>query len=82
MSFIVRTAGVVAIAGAALLGSTATAAAEPPELPPATRLRFQGLRAGPNHEVSVEEPMANSSMLVFPTNTVPVAANRSTTVAS
>ena len=30
MSFIVRSAGVVAIAGAALLGSTATAAAEPP----------------------------------------------------
>ncbi|GFM17243.1 MULTISPECIES: heme-binding protein [Mycobacteriaceae] len=30
MSFIVRSAGVVAIAGAALLGSAATAAAEPP----------------------------------------------------
>ena len=40
MSFIVRSAGVVAIAGAALLGSTATAAAEPLEEPPGVRSRL------------------------------------------
>ena len=39
----------------------ATAAALPPEEPPGTRPRSHGLRAGPNAEFSVEEPMANSS---------------------
>ena len=60
----------------------ATAAAEPPDDPPGTRLRSWGLRVGPNAEASVEEPMANSSMLVFPTITAPASASRVTTVAS
>ena len=60
----------------------ATAAALPPEEPPGTRLRSWGLRVGPKAECSVEEPMANSSMFVFPTNTAPAAASRLTTVAS
>ncbi len=51
--------------------SAATAAAEPPEEPPGTYSRFQGLRVGPKAEFSVEEPMANSSMLVLPRNTAP-----------
>ena len=41
-----------------------------------------GLRVGPKADVSVEEPMANSSMLVFPTTTAPARSSRVTTVAS
>jgi hypothetical protein len=54
----------------------ATAAAEPPEEPPGTLLVFQGLRVGPKWEFSLDEPMANSSMLVLPTITVPAALSR------
>ncbi len=60
----------------------ATAAAEPPEDPPGTRPVSCGFRVGPKAEVSVEEPMANSSMLVLPTSKAPASANRVTTVAS
>src|SRR5918993_972277 len=60
----------------------ATAAAEPPDEPPGTRLRSWGLRVGPKAEFSVELPMANSSRLVLPMATAPAAARRSTTVAS
>ncbi len=60
----------------------ATAAAEPPEEPPGTRARSTGLRVGPKAEFSVDEPMANSSMLVLPTNTAPASARRATTQAS
>src|SRR3954451_15820904 len=60
----------------------ATAAADPPDEPPGTRVRSWGLRVGPNAEFSVELPMANSSRLVLPTMTAPAARNRSTTVAS
>src|SRR5215469_7185805 len=60
----------------------ATAAELPPDEPPGTRVRSCGLRVGPNAEFSVEEPMANSSRLVLPTNTAPAAASRDTTVAS
>src|SRR3954451_24233482 len=59
----------------------ATAAALPPLDPPGTREVSHGLRVGPNAEFSVDEPMANSSRLVLPTNTAPAARNRSTTVA-
>ncbi|OGL14501.1 MAG: hypothetical protein A3F92_08255 [Candidatus Rokubacteria bacterium RIFCSPLOWO2_12_FULL_71_22] len=62
--------------------SAATAAAEPPEEPPGTRVRSHGLRVGPNAECSVEEPIANSSMFVLPSSTAPAASRRSTTVAS
>ena len=40
-----------------------------------------GLRVGPNAEFSVDEPIANSSRLVFATATAPAASTRSTTVA-
>jgi len=60
----------------------ATAAAEPPEDPPGTRWRSQGLRVGPKAEFSVEEPIANSSMLVLPSTMMSAAASRSVTVAS
>ncbi|MNT83173.1 hypothetical protein D3C72_2230020 [compost metagenome] len=60
----------------------ATAAAEPPEEPPGTRCLSHGLRTGPKYEFSFDEPIANSSMLVLPSVTMPAAARRSTTVAS
>ncbi len=51
-------------------------------LPPGTRVRSQGLWEGKKAECSVEEPMANSSMLVLPSMTMPAAFSRWTTVAS
>src|SRR5689334_24907915 len=60
----------------------ATAADEPPEDPPGIRSRFQGLRVTPYAEFSVEEPIANSSMFVLPSSTVPTALSRAATVAS
>src|SRR3954451_5174494 len=60
----------------------ARAAALPPPEPPGIRSRSHGLRVGPYAEYSVEEPMANSSMLVLPSITVPAARSRSTIVAS
>src|SRR5436305_4618826 len=60
----------------------ATAAAEPPEEPPATREGSHGLRVGPNAECSVDEPMANSSRFVLPTIDAPPARRRATAVAS
>ena len=48
----------------------ATAAAEPPEEPPGTVDRSQGLCVGPKAEFSVEEPIANSSMLALPSMTM------------
>ncbi len=47
----------------------ATAAAEPPLEPPGTVARSQGFRVVWKLEFSVEEPMANSSMLVLPNMT-------------
>ena len=55
---------------------------DPPDDPPGTRVVSCGLSVGPKAEFSVDEPMANSSMLVLPTATAPAAANRVTTVAS
>src|SRR5512137_1864341 len=60
----------------------ATAAALPPLDPPGTVSRSQGLRVGPKQLVSVDVPMANSSMLVFPMIIAPSAFSRSTTWAS
>src|SRR5678816_2771379 len=60
----------------------ATAAAEPPELPPGTHAVFHGLRTAPKYELSFDEPIANSSMFVLPTSTVPASRNRATTSAS
>ena len=46
------------------------------------RDRSHGLRVGPKKEVSVEEPIANSSMLCFPVRTAPAARTFSVTQAS
>ena len=48
----------------------ATAAAEPPEEPPGTLLISQGFWTGPKYEFSFDDPMANSSILVFPSITI------------
>ena len=60
----------------------ATADAEPPLLPPGTRPRSHGLAVGPQAENSVDEPMANSSMLVLPGSTAPAARSCSAMWAS
>ena len=52
-------------------GSTPSDAAGPPLLPPGTRSRSHGFRVGKKAEFSVEDPMANSSMLPLPTRTAP-----------
>src|SRR3954471_511326 len=69
---------------AVAMGATraATAAAEPPELPPGTSRSSHGFLTGPYQLVSFDEPMANSSMLVLPSVTMPAALSLSTTVAS
>ena len=54
----------------------ATAAAEPPLLPPGTLPVSRGLRVGPKAEFSVELPMANSSMFVLPSAIAPARAQR------
>ena len=60
----------------------ATAAAEPPDEPPGTRPTSQGLRVLLKALCSVDEPMANSSMLALPRTMAPAASSRVTTVAS
>src|SRR5262249_51093062 len=60
----------------------ATATAEPPELPPGTRVVSQGFLTGPNPEFSFDEPIANSSMFVLPTITAPASFSHVTAVAS
>src|ERR1051326_5634429 len=72
----------VSVPSAAMHWPAATAAAEPPEEPPGTRSMFQGLRVTPKAEFSVEEPIANSSMLVLPTITAPAAFSLATAVPS
>jgi hypothetical protein len=60
----------------------ATATADPPLEPPEMCSRFHGLREGPKAEFSVDDPMANSSQLVFPMTTAPAASSLLITVAS
>lgn len=60
----------------------ASAAALPPPEPPGIRVRSQGLPVGPYALFSVEDPMANSSMLVLPRITTSAALRRLVTVAS
>src|SRR5882672_9183752 len=72
----------VSVAVAAGTRRAATAAAEPPEEPPGTRFGSQGLRTGPKWLVSLDEPIANSSILVLPSTTTPAARSFDTTVAS
>src|SRR5262249_261419 len=59
-----------------------SAAADPPPEPPGIRLVSHGFRVGPKAEFSVDEPMANSSMLVLPRIGMPAARSRAVTVAS
>ena len=60
----------------------ATAAADPPDDPPGVLFRSQGLCVAPWNEVSVVLPIANSSMLVWPTITAPASSSLPTAVAS
>ena len=60
---------------------SAVEAAEPPEEPPGTRLGSHGFSVAPKPQCSVEEPIANSSWLVFPSSGAPPSASRRTTVA-
>ncbi len=60
----------------------ATAAALPPLLPPGTRSSAHGFAVGPKAECSVDEPIANSSMLVLPRITAPASRRRSVMWAS
>src|SRR2546423_5513208 len=59
----------------------ATAAALPPDDPPGTRVRSQGLSTGPKPEFSFDEPIANSSWFVLASSEAPAAVSFSTTVA-
>jgi hypothetical protein len=72
----------VSVPSAAKATSAATAAADPPLEPPGTRETSHGLRVGFTLEFSVDDPMANSSMFVFPNGIAPAALNFRTTVAS
>ncbi len=76
----------VSVAVAPNARPAATAAAEPPDEPPGTNgrllLRDQGLVTGPNAEVMLDEPMANSSRLVLPRNTAPSRSRFDVTVLS
>src|SRR5581483_4335630 len=66
------------------IGTTpaATAAADPPDEPPGTRVQSTGFNVGPNALCSVDDPIANSSMFVLQAMTAPAARSRVTTVAS
>ena len=77
----------VSVAVAPRHSCAATAAAEPPDEPPGTRatfdpLRRQGLTTGPKHEVSFDEPIANSSLLSLPSMTAPSRQRFAVTVDS
>ena len=65
----------------------ATAAAEPPDDPPGTSGRLSprrrhGLVTGPKKLVSLDDPIANSSMLALPSMTAPAAHRPAVTVDS
>src|SRR5208283_1257549 len=67
---------------ATMASPAATAAAEPPLEPPGILSRSQGFRVAPQNDVSVDDPIANSSMFAFPRITMPSSLIRRTTVAS
>ena len=62
--------------------SAATPAAEPEDDPPGTLSGFQGFLVSPYAEFSPDEPIANSSQLVFPMIDILFARSLSTAVAS
>src|SRR3954468_4812726 len=66
----------VSVAVAPMHSSAETAEAEPPDEPLGTSdvletSRRHGLTTGPKHEVSFDEPIANSSLLSLPSITAP-----------
>src|SRR5437867_10985094 len=71
-----RTLPPVSVPSAHTTSPAATAAAEPPLEPPGTAARSQGLCTGPNALFSFEDPIANSSQLVFPISTAPAPDKR------
>ena len=77
-----RTEPPVSVPKAAKTSPAATAAAEPPEEPPGTFCKFHGFLTGPKAEFSLEDPIANSSMLVLPILCIPAANNLVVTVDS
>src|SRR5688500_6883269 len=77
-----RTEPPVSEPSAARTTPEATATADPPELPPGTRAVSHGFLAAPNAELSFDEPIANSSMFVFPTTIAPASFRRRIAVAS
>ena len=76
----------VSVPNAAGTAAAATTAADPPELPPGTSdgpsTGLQGFRTGPHRLVSLDDPIANSSMLVLPTRMAPASHNLALTVDS
>src|SRR5687767_8041057 len=62
--------------------SAATAAAEPPDDPPATRSSAHGFRTGPKYVTADVPPSANSWRFTLPTRTAPACFRRTTTFAS
>ena len=56
----------------------ASATAAPPLLPPAVRVRSNGLRVMPNTSLNVCEPRPNSGTLVLPITMQPAAFMRAT----
>jgi hypothetical protein len=77
-----RTEPPVSVPSASGTTPSATATADPPDEPPATRSGSAGWRTGPKTEVSLELPIPNSSRFVLATTTAPAASRRATTVAS
>src|SRR3954452_9480115 len=77
-----RIAPPVSVPMASGASKAATAAAEPPPEPPGMRVVSHGLWVGPYAECSVDEPIANSSMLVLPRIGRPAALMRWVIVAS
>src|SRR5438309_6888163 len=71
----------VSVPSAKSASPAATATADPPDDPPGTRSVRHGFFTGPNAEFSFDEPIANSSRLVFPSMTAPRSSSRPTTVA-
>ena len=57
----------------------ATEHAAPPELPPGTNPFFHGLCTFPKKLVSLDDPIANSSIFVLPMHIDPAASNASST---
>ena len=72
----------VSVPSASGANPAATAAAEPPDEPPGTRDSSHGFLVGPYALFSVDEPIANSSMLVLPKRIAPAALSLAITVAS